>query len=71
MTQSTVNIAGMTCGHCVETVTKALTGLPGVSEASVSLEENLARVNYDDKAISLFELTKAVEGAGFEVKGTG
>ena len=71
MTKSTVNIEGMTCGHCAETVTKVLNGLSGISEVSVSLEENLARVNYDDETISLLEITKAIEAAGFEVKGTG
>jgi len=67
MAQSTIRIEGMTCGHCVETVTKALEGLSGVSSASVRLEEKQARVCYDDRSLGMNELKKAVEDAGFEV----
>ena len=68
MIESTVNIEGMTCGHCVETVTKALNGLSGISGVSVSLEEKLARVSYNEAEIALPEIKKAVEDAGFEVQ---
>ncbi|HIE65180.1 MAG: cation transporter [Nitrospira sp.] len=70
MAESTVHITGMTCGHCVETVTKALKDLSGVNTASVSLEEKNARVSYDEEKISLPVLTKAVTDAGFEISGT-
>lgn len=70
MSKSTINISGMTCEHCVETVTKALEGLSGVNEASVSLAEKSARVSYDEEKIGIPEITKAVTDAGFEIRGT-
>ncbi|GMV26723.1 MAG: hypothetical protein AMXMBFR58_27540 [Phycisphaerae bacterium] len=33
----TLSIDGMSCGHCVQTVTKALSGVPGVKVYSVAL----------------------------------
>ena len=69
MAEAIVKIEGMTCGHCVETVTKALKGLSGVTEASVSLEENLARVDYDAARVGPAEIRKAIEAAGFDVTG--
>ncbi len=65
--ESTINIEDMTCGHCVESVTKALEGLPGVSEVTVLLEEKCAELSYDEAKVGLSELTKAVEDAGFTV----
>lgn len=70
MAESTVNISGMTCGHCVETVTKALESLSGVKEATVNLEENNARISYDTDKVGLPEIEKAVTDAGFEIGGS-
>ena len=40
-------IGGMTCNHCVMTVTKELKGLDGVTDASVDLAANKAHVKLD------------------------
>lgn len=34
---TTLNIDGMTCGHCVQAVTKALSAVPGVNVKSVAV----------------------------------
>lgn len=34
---TTLNIDGMTCGHCVQAVTKALSAVPGVTVKSVAV----------------------------------
>lgn len=34
---TTLNIDGMTCGHCVQAVTKALSAVPGVKVRSVAV----------------------------------
>lgn len=36
-TGTTLNIDGMTCGHCVQAVTKALSAVPGVKVRSVAV----------------------------------
>ena len=40
-------IGGMTCDHCVTTITKELKGLDGVSDASVDLAAKSAHVVLD------------------------
>jgi copper chaperone CopZ len=37
MTSTTVKVAGMTCGHCVDAVTSELSGLDGVTDVTVEL----------------------------------
>ncbi len=69
MEKSTLKIEGMTCEHCVGSVTKALKNLEGVSSVSVTLEGKNAKVEYDAEKVSLLDITKAIEGDGFEVKG--
>lgn len=39
-----LKITGMTCGHCVKAVEKALSAVPGVQSVKVSLEEGKAEV---------------------------
>ena len=34
---TTVNVSGMTCGHCVSSVTEELTDIPGVQNVSINL----------------------------------
>ena len=48
-----IPVFGMTCGHCVPTVTNLLKAMPGVTTAEVSLSEKLARVSYDKNKVSV------------------
>ena len=58
-----LNISGMKCSHCVQSVSDALNALEGVT-ASVSLEDNSANVQMA-QAIDTNVLVKAVEAAGY------
>lgn len=42
-----LNIEGMTCDHCVHSVTTALKDVPGVREAKVSLADKSAVIEGD------------------------
>jgi copper chaperone CopZ len=60
-------IGGMTCDACVSRVKEALSTVPGVLEATVSLEDGRAYIILDADAIPSQEtLIKAVTDAGFE-----
>ena len=63
----TVPVAGMTCAACVRTIEKALRGLPGVKEASVSLAAGKAAVRVDPGACTLPDIERAIEDVGYEV----
>ncbi|SDI80493.1 Cu+-exporting ATPase [Pseudomonas flavescens] len=58
-------ISGMTCASCAGRVERALRGVPQVSEASVNLASERARV--DAPADRLPALMAAVQQAGYEV----
>ncbi len=68
MVKTTLNIEGMTCDHCVGSVTKILENFSGITEVTVSLAENTATVSYDENKTSLSEMSKAIEDDGFTVK---
>lgn len=62
----TLPIEGMTCASCVSRVEKALSAIPGVSEANVNLATEAATVRAD-KGVALNALRAAVEKAGYTV----
>ncbi len=63
---ATVKINGMTCGHCVSAVTKALTEITGISNVSVNLEKGEATYN-EDSPVAIEKIKGVISGIGFEV----
>ena len=61
-------VTGMTCASCVRRIEKALSKVEGVTEASVNLATEKAKVVYDPQATSLEAMKKAVERAGYGVR---
>lgn len=59
---TTLNITGMTCGHCQKAVTEALEGVDGVTNVEVNLESSVAKVEGSDDASALVH---AVEEEGY------
>jgi copper chaperone len=59
MEATTIKVTGMTCGHCVAAVTKALQKVPGVEAADVSLEKAQALVKGNADAQALIAAVKA------------
>ena len=58
------NVTGMTCAACSAHVNKAVSSLPGVKEADVSLLTNSMYVTFDG-SIGEKEICEAVEKAGY------
>lgn len=63
----TLHIDGMTCEHCVNTVTRVLSGCEGVASVEVSLEESKAVVKGDK--LNVAALSKVVQEASYKVTG--
>jgi copper chaperone len=65
----TMQVAGMTCGHCVAGVTAALEDLDGVEVDAVRVGS--ATVAYDPRAVTPEQITRAVEAAGYPARPAG
>jgi|BarGraIncu00222A_1022003.scaffolds.fasta_scaffold422272_1 copper chaperone CopZ len=66
MSTTVFHIQGMTCGHCVAHVTKALKEVPGVKDAVVDLSRAEAMVTHDGSFV-VGTVKKAVEDAGYRL----
>ena len=62
-------ISGMTCSACSNGLEKYLNKQKYIKQATVNLVMNTASIEYDDKKLSLADLDKFVEEAGFKSLG--
>jgi copper chaperone len=61
-----IKIKGMSCGHCVMAVTKALSAIEGIKDVKVDLKS--ASATYEETTpVEAGLIAAAVKKAGFEV----
>jgi copper chaperone len=65
MTNITLNVQGMSCGHCVNSVEGAVKNLG--AGAKVDLASDSVTVDYDESKVSLTAIKEAIEDQGYEV----
>lgn len=65
MNRVTLKIDGMTCGHCVAQVTKALKEVDGVDVEQVTI--GTATVSFDPASASAERITQAIQDQGYGV----
>ena len=68
MSTATYTVVGMTCGHCVSSVTEEVSAVPGVSAVDVDLESGGLTVT-SDAPVDEAAVRAAVEEAGYSVAG--
>ena len=64
--QSTYRVQGMTCQHCVASVTEEIGALPGVTKVDVDLASGVVVVD-SDAVLRAEDVADAVAEAGYEL----
>lgn len=59
-------VDGMTCGHCAQTVTRAVEAVPAVERALVDLKAGEVTVEGGTDSAAV---RRAIEDAGYDVRG--
>ncbi|MBP1948626.1 copper chaperone CopZ [Virgibacillus litoralis] len=65
--QITLDVKGMTCGHCKSSVKGALEELKGVTSVEVDLGSGKVDVTYDDALVKVEDMHEAIEDQGYDV----
>ena len=66
MRTATYTVVGMTCGHCVKSVTEEVSQVPGVTNVNVELATGGLTV-ISDRLVEENLVHAAVEEAGYEI----
>ncbi|MEV7801960.1 heavy-metal-associated domain-containing protein [Microbispora sp. NPDC088329] len=65
---ATYTVTGMTCGHCVSSVSEEVGAVAGVTDVRVDLASGLLTVETDD-GVDDAAIVAAVREAGYDVAG--
>jgi copper chaperone CopZ len=66
MASSTFTVVGMTCSHCVMSVTEEVTQIPGVEDVDVELATGRLTV-HSEAELNPTAVQAAVEEAGYQL----
>jgi copper ion binding protein len=66
VSQSTYAVTGMTCEHCVASVTEEISEIDGVSDVAVDLSTGSVRVT-SDAPVGTARVRAAVTEAGYQL----
>ncbi len=68
MEKVTLNVEGMSCGHCVKAVEGSVGELNGVSSVKVNLENKTVNVEYNEEKVKLETIKETIDDQGYDVK---
>lgn len=68
--EATINVGGMHCDMCVQSIEKGVNQLKGIEFVKANLNDSTAKVKFDASKTNLAEIEKAIEKRGYSVKGT-
>lgn len=63
----TLNVQGMSCGHCVSSVEKSVGSIDGVKEVKVHLESGEVDVSFEEDKVSLDVIKETIDDQGYDV----
>lgn len=66
-TNITLEVPDISCAHCKQSIEGAVGALAGVESVSVDIEPKQVNLAFDEAAVSLTEITRAIEDVGYEV----
>lgn len=64
----TLNVEGMSCTHCENSVIKAVGTLNGVYKVNVDLNAKRVTVEYDSEKVDIQTIKDTIEDQGYDVK---
>jgi copper chaperone len=67
MTEKTLKVPEMSCGHCKAAIEGELNRLSGVERSNADVEKGTVEVTYDEGKLSTEQLKAAIEEAGYTV----
>ena len=67
MEKTIIKVEGMSCEHCVETVTKCVTALPGIINVVVDLDAGTVTVEHDIAMTDVKKIKNEIEEQGYEI----
>lgn len=66
--ETTLNVKGMSCKHCVKAVEENVGQLTGVEKVTVQLDKGTVNVSYKEDQVSIDKIKDTIEDQGYDVE---
>lgn len=66
--QVTLQVQGMSCGHCVNAVEGSVGKLDGVEQVKVHLETGKVDVSFNDEKVTVEKIKETIDDQGYDVQ---
>ncbi len=63
-----LDVEGMSCMHCVNSIKKAVESIEGIIGIEVSLEDKKVTVEYNPEKVKVQQIKLAIEDEGYDIK---
>jgi copper chaperone len=67
MNKITLEVSGMSCGHCVKAVEESVGGIDGVNSVKVHLSKGLVDVEYNAETVTIDTMKETIDEQGYVV----
>jgi copper chaperone len=64
---TTLNVPGISCDHCKNTIEGAVGRLDGIAMVDVNIDQRTVAIDFDDTAVTIPEIVAILDEAGYEV----
>lgn len=68
MENVTLNVSGMSCGHCVSAVEGSVGKLDGVNLVKVHLDSGTVDVDFDSEKVNVEKIKETIDDQGYDVE---
>lgn len=68
MENVTLNVKGMSCGHCVKAVEGSVGELAGVNSVKVDLDSGTVAVEFNSAEVTLDTIKETIDDQGYDVE---
>ena len=68
MEKVTLNVQGMSCNHCVNSIEGSVGKIDGVSNVKVDLGAGSVFVEFDKEVVTLDKIKETIDDQGYEVQ---
>ncbi|MCM3389310.1 copper chaperone CopZ [Lysinibacillus fusiformis] len=64
----TLNVKGMSCGHCVKSVEGSVGALDGVDQVKVNLDAGQVDIAFNSEKVTLEKIKETIDDQGYDVE---
>lgn len=68
MEKMTLNVKGMSCGHCINSIEGSVGELTGVTNVKVNLDTGTVSVEFNPNEVTLDKIKETIDDQGYDVQ---